>query len=263
MREAGLKPIALELWLEEVNTETVPTEDEERALLERATQGDLQARDELIRRNRRLVLYWAAKYVQRGRYQVPLEDLIQAGCIGLWKALERFDPRRQTRFSTYASFWIRQALQRAHHEQSGIIRLPAHIHERLRREAQGLPVQNPALVEQARRVSQPPLSLLSPPRHMEENGDDSEMREGLIGWDREEERLENLALREILETAIALLPEREEKVIRLLYGFNDGVTRTLAETGRKLGISRERVRQLRDKALETLREILSQYQEAL
>jgi RNA polymerase primary sigma factor len=248
--------------LAEVQAETIPTEDEERLLVERAAQGDVQAQEELFRRNRRLVLAWAARYARRTGTSVPLEDLVQAGCIGLWKAVQRYDPCRHTRFSTYASFWIRQAIQRTHQEQDGAIRLPAHIHDLLRHDAQGLPVRNPALVEHVRRVSQPPLSLLSPPEREDADGD-SEPREGLIGRDDDADRLEALNRRETLRELLAMLPLREEKILRLLFGFDDGRERTLAEVGQALGLSRERVRQLRERALEMLRELLAQAPEAL
>lgn len=236
--------------------------------LEEKVRKGQQARDHLIRANTRLVVGVAKRY--RG-WGIPFEDLIQEGNIGLMRAVDRFDYRKGYKFSTYATWWIRQAITRALADQARTIRLPVHIGEEVRRlrqahanlaerlgrepthhelaEETGLPIRR---IRWLQRISRRPVSLESKVGDSENDsslGDfvpdetapsptDSATLEGL----REE-------IRELLDQ----LSEREAEVIRLRYGFVDGKPYTLKEVGEKLGITRERVRQIEAKALRRLR----------
>src|SRR5262245_31614458 len=121
---------SLEQYLREISRWPLLTPEAERALAKKTAKGDPQALEELIQRNLRLVVYWAKRYRSSG---MPLQDLIQEGNIGLMRAAEKFDPRKGTRFSTYASWWIRQALARAICDKQDLIRIPVHMHQKLRR----------------------------------------------------------------------------------------------------------------------------------
>src|SRR5882724_692330 len=121
---------SLEQYLREISRWQLLTPEGERAIAKKTAKGDPKALEELIQRNLRLVIYWAKRYRSAG---LPLQDLIQEGNIGLMRAAEKFDPRKGTRFSTYASWWIRQALARAICDKQDLIRIPVHMHQKLRR----------------------------------------------------------------------------------------------------------------------------------
>ncbi|MDP8939516.1 MAG: RNA polymerase sigma factor RpoD/SigA [Actinomycetota bacterium] len=240
---------------------------EERELSRRAHQGDKKARRRLIESNLRLVISIAKKYRGRG---VMFEDLIQEGNAGLIRAVEKFDPAMGNRFSTYATWWIRQAVTRAIADQARTVRLPAHVVDsvfRLRRaEAQlgvelGREATDEELAERLdvkseetrrlREVSQPIGSVNA--RIGAENG--SEMGDLLP-----DERLESDFVRaetgqweRTLVEAVKALPEREAKVLELRHGLDGGDNRTLREVSETLGISQERARQVEIKALRTIR----------
>ena len=240
---------------------------EERELSRRAHQGDKKARRRLIESNLRLVISIAKKYRGRG---VRFEDLIQEGNAGLIRAVEKFDPAMGNRFSTYATWWIRQAVTRAIADQARTVRLPAHVVDsvfRLRRaEAQlgvelGREATDEELAERLdvkseetrrlREVSQPIGSVNA--RIGAEDG--SEMGDLLP-----DERLESDFVRaetgqweRTLVEAVKALPEREAKVLELRHGLDGGDNRTLREVSETLGISQERARQVEIKALRTIR----------
>ena len=241
--------------------------DEERELSRRTHEGDKRARRRLIESNLRLVISIAKKYRGRG---VMFEDLIQEGNAGLIRAVEKFDPAMGNRFSTYATWWIRQAVTRAIADQGRTVRLPAHVVDslfRLRRaEAQlsgelGRDATDEELAERLdvepeetrrlRRVSQPIGSVNA---HVgAEDGSE-------IGDLLPDERLENDYSRveagqweQTLVEAVETLPEREAKVLELRHGLDGGETRTLREVSETLGISQERARQVEIKALRTIR----------
>jgi RNA polymerase primary sigma factor len=240
---------------------------EERAVLDADKLDGELARAHLIRANLRLVVSVAKKYVGRG---LSFLDLIQEGNIGLMKATDKFDYKRGFKFSTYATWWIRQAITRAISDQSRTIRLPVHVGETINRvkktghRLQQILEREPTQLEIARAmdvsdekvrqvldVSRHPISLEAP---VGQDGD------AFLGDFIEDESMPHpleLASHELLKSqiceALAKLTERERKIIVLRFGLEDGRFRTLEEVGREFGITRERIRQIEAKALRKLR----------
>ncbi len=240
---------------------------EEKDLSRRAREGDMAARRRLIECNLRLVISIAKKYRGRG---VLFEDLIQEGNAGLIRAVEKFDPEMGNRFSTYATWWIRQAVTRAVADSARTVRLPAHVVDalyRLRRAENSLSLElgrdateeeladrldvKPQEARRLREVGQPISSI-----HAKMGSEDgSEMGE-LLPDERSGEdyaRVEVGQWEMTLVEAVRSLPEREAKVIRMRHGLDGSQTRTLREVSEALGISQERARQVEMKALRTIR----------
>jgi len=241
--------------------------EEKRWELERHIDDGIAAREHLIRANSRLVISVAKKYIGRG---VPFLDLIQEGNIGLIRASNKFDYRRGHKFSTYATWWIRQAVTRAIADQSRTIRVPVHMgdqinkmlrisHQLTQQLGRGptpeelaaemeIPVRK---VEQMLDVARRPLSLEMPTDDEEEStlGDFVEDTESPAPPDE----VSSTMLRDLLLEILVDLPPREVKILQMRYGLLDGQTYTLEEVGKKLGVTRERVRQIEAQALSRLR----------
>lgn len=227
-----------------------------------------EAREHLITANSRLVISVAKKYMGRG---VPFLDLIQEGNIGLIRATKKFDYRRGHKFSTYATWWIRQAVTRAIADQGRTIRVPVHMVDRIRQlykltheleQKLGRAPTNDELaesigvttakVEWMLRVSWLPLSLESPINEDEEDSELGQFVEDQITPTPSQSAYAKL-LREKIEEVLETLPPREARILRLRFGLENGHTYTLEEVGQKFGLTRERIRQIEGKALRRLR----------
>jgi RNA polymerase primary sigma factor len=241
--------------------------DEEKDLSRRARGGDMRARQRLIECNLRLVISIAKKYRGRG---VLFEDLIQEGNAGLIRAVEKFDPEMGNRFSTYATWWIRQAVTRAVADHARTVRLPAHVVDaiyRLRRAENALSLElgreateeevverlgvKPEEARRLREVSQP-ISSINARINSEEGSEVGEMLPDEISG-ADYARVEAGQWELTLVEAVRSLPEREARIIEMRHGLDGGETRTLREVSEELGISQERARQVEIKALRTIR----------
>jgi RNA polymerase primary sigma factor len=257
----------LQLYLDEIKRHPLLSPEEEYRVAQRAARGDPQARERLITSNLRLVVSIAAQYRDLG---VPLLDLIQEGNIGLITAVERFDPSRGYKFSTYATWWIRQAIMRSLVKHLRMIAVPDYLvsllhkitqlEERYLQERGDLPSSeelaaeigvSPEILQRLLQV-RPFTPSLDTPIGEEE---DETLLEG-VATDRGAPERETLRAmqRERLEQALAELDARERRVLVLRYGLEDNHPRTLVEIGMALNLSRERVRQLEELALSKLRQ---------
>jgi len=263
---AGTTTDALQLFLNEIRRYPLLTAEEEVELAKRIEQGDLDAKERMINSNLRLVVSIAKKY--QGQ-ELSLLDLVQEGIFGLIRAAEKFDWRKGYKFSTYATFWIRQAIQRGLANRARTIRIPVHIGQRERkiarveRELSTELSRDPTVEEIARAAELPPeqveevraaaRTVTSLDRPVGEEGETAlgELLES--GESPPDEEVEVSLREETLRRTIEELPETERNVIKLRYGINGAVDpKPLRETGRQLGLSAERVRQLESKALERL-----------
>ncbi len=264
----GFTEDSVRLYLREIGRVKMIKPDEEIELARRIAKGDLDAKKKLIQANLRLVISIAKKYVNRG---LPFQDLIQEGNLGLIRAAEKFDHTKGFKFSTYATWWIRQAISRGLADKSRTIRVPVHMVEsinklkktsaRLAQElgrkpnetelatSMELPVNKIQEIIQADRE---PVSMEMPLNRDEETylGDLIEDNESARPDSTTEEEL----MREDLSRMLSQLTPRERDIMHLRYGLEDGRQRTLEEVGRLFNITRERVRQIEHKAFRKLRQ---------
>ncbi|MGM0367076.1 MAG: RNA polymerase sigma factor RpoD [Actinomycetota bacterium] len=255
------------MYLKEIGKVRLLTAVEEVQLAKRIKKGDMAAKRKLVEANLRLVVSIAKKYVGRGMLFL---DLIQEGNLGLIRAVEKFDHTKGYKFSTYATWWIRQAITRAIADQARTIRIPVHmvetINKLIRTQRQLLqklgreptPEEigkkmdfSPEKVREIMKISQEPVSLETPIGEEEDShlGDFIEDSEVEAPSDAASFTMLQEQLREVLNT----LNERERKVIQLRFGLQDGHPRTLEEVGREFGVTRERIRQIESKTLSKLR----------
>ncbi len=255
------------MYLKEIGRINLLTSDEEFEYAKRAEEGDEEAKRLLAESNLRLVVSIAKRYVGRGMLFL---DLIQEGNIGLMKAVDKFDPTKGYKFSTYATWWIRQAITRAIADQARTIRVPVHMVETINKLARvqrqltqdlnreptdeeiakklGISIEK---VREVYKISQDPVSLETP------IGEEDDSHLGDFIKDERTMGPEEYAtiemLKEELQGVLGTLTDREEKVLRLRFGLDDGQCRTLEEVGQIFGVTRERIRQIEAKALRKLR----------
>jgi len=268
---------SLKLYLREISKTPLLTAEEELALSERIKKGDPEARSHMIRANLRLVVKIAQDYAN---YGMPVTDLISEGNIGLMKAVERFDPEKGGKLSTYAAWWIKQSIKRALANQSKTIRLPVHMVDKIAKMRRistmltevmgreptdeeladeiGVPRRKLAMLRQA---SHRPTSLDSPINE----GEATEYGE-VISDERAVNPLDMLSDKNLhgeLDGLLSVLDERERRIIDERFGLDGRQALTLEEVGREFGVTRERIRQLQNTALIKMRRALSKKEKPL
>ena len=255
------------MYLKEIGKVPLLTAEEEIELAKRMEPGDMEAKKRLAEANLRLVVSIAKRYVGRGMLFL---DLIQEGNLGLIKAVEKFDYRKGYKFSTYATWWIRQAITRAIADQARTIRIPVHMVETINKlirvqrqllqelgrepypeeiaEKMGLPVER---VREIQKISQEPVSLETPIGEEEDSHLGDFIQDDNVPVPAEAAAF--TLLKEQLVEVLGTLTEREQKVLCLRFGLEDGRARTLEEVGKEFDVTRERIRQIEAKALRKLR----------
>ncbi len=255
------------MYLKEIGKVPLLSAEEEIELAKRMENGDQEAKKRLAEANLRLVVSIAKRYVGRGMLFL---DLIQEGNLGLIKAVEKFDYRKGYKFSTYATWWIRQAITRAIADQARTIRIPVHMVETINKlirvsrqllqelgreptpeeisEEMGMPVDR---VREILKISQEPVSLETPIGEEEDSHLGDFIQDDNVPVPAEAASF--TLLREQLVEVLGTLTEREQKVLRLRFGLDDGRARTLEEVGKEFNVTRERIRQIEAKALRKLR----------
>ena len=255
------------MYLKEIGKVPLLSAEEEIELAKRMENGDQEAKKRLAEANLRLVVSIAMRYVGRGMLFL---DLIQEGNLGLIKAVEKFDYRKGYKFSTYATWWIRQAITRAIADQARTIRIPVHMGETINKlirvsrqllqelgreptpeeisEEMGMPVDR---VREILKISQEPVSLETPIGEEEDSHLGDFIQDDNVPVPAEAASF--TLLREQLVEVLGTLTEREQKVLRLRFGLDDGRARTLEEVGKEFNVTRERIRQIEAKALRKLR----------
>jgi RNA polymerase primary sigma factor len=266
----GDVPDAVQMYLKEIGKTPLLSKDEERELAKRSEKGDEEARQRLMKANLRLVVSIAKRYVNRTPH-LSILDLVQEGNIGLSRAVEKFDYRRGFKFSTYATWWIRQAITRALADQSRTVRIPVHMVETISKYTQvrrqliqelgrdplaeeiaaemGIEVDK---VRHIQKISQEVLSIETP------IGDEEDSTLSDFIPDERNATPSQLTaramLRDLIKEIMIDLTEREQQILKMRFGLEDGISHTLEEVGKAFGVTRERIRQIEAKALEKIRE---------
>lgn len=258
----------VKMYLKEIGRVPLLNATEEVEIAKRIEEGDAEAKDKLIAANLRLVVSIAKKYTNRG---MQFLDLIQEGNMGLIKAVEKFDYKKGFKFSTYATWWIRQAITRAIADQARTIRIPVHMVEtinkmtRVSRQlvqelgrdpsaeeiADRMGVLTADKIREIQKIAMDPVSLETPIGEEDDShlGDFIEDKDALSP----DQYANNQLLKDEIDLVLNTLTEREEKVLRLRFGLEDGRTRTLEEVGKEFDVTRERIRQIEAKALRKLK----------
>jgi len=265
----GPLPDNVQIYLREIGKTPLLKRNDEKELAKKILSGDEEARQNLIKANLRLVVSIAKRYINRG--PLGISDLIQEGNIGLFKAVEKFDYKRGFKFSTYATWWIRQAITRALADQSRTIRIPVHMVEtiskytqvkrklaqELGREplAEEIAVQMNMGVDKVRhiqKISQEVISLESPIGDSDDKSTLAEFIKDEKGTTPSQHTSQEL-LRDQIKEILGDLTERERVILEMRFGLKDGVIHTLEEVGKVFNVTRERIRQIESKALERIK----------
>lgn len=266
----GPVPDNIQMYLKEIGKTALLKSQEEKDLAKRVLKGDKQARDRLIQANLRLVVSIAKRYINRG--PLNISDLIQEGNFGLFRAVDKFDYTKGFKFSTYATWWIRQAITRALADQSRTIRIPVHMVETIskytqtrRKLAQELgrdplteeiAVEMGLAVDKVRHIEKISQSVVSLEAPIGED-DDKSVRGDFIPDEKNLTPFQSTSqelLRDQIRKVLGDLMPREQKVLEMRFGLTDGVTHTLEEVGKVFNVTRERIRQIEAKALEKIRQ---------
>ncbi len=272
-----MKELGLETYFKEINQIDLLTPDEEKELAHRVRAGDPEAREHMARANLRLVVSIAKNYVDRG---LSLLDLIEEGNLGLLKAVERFDPAEECRFSTYATWWIKQSIKRALIDTVKTVRIPSYMVEMIGKwknatseltielgrrpffhevaEKLGIPEKNLGIIKTALRTSSSSSQTIS----LENMWTLSEVLEDKNARQPEEILFDSIEI-EMIEKLLGTLDERESTILRMRYGLVNGDPMTLKEIGERVNLSRERVRQIENEALKKLYYVLAHEPERL
>ena len=266
------REVGLESYFVDINRYPLLTPQEERELSIEVRKGDPEARDKMARSNLRLVVSIAKHYVERG---LPLLDLIEEGNVGLLKAVERFDPAAECRFSTYATWWIKQSIKRALIDTVKSVRIPSYMVETISKwkkcagalaidlgrpplfheiaEAMEIPMENTKIIQNALHVADSASQTIS----IENSWTISDIVED-ASQHQPHDLLEQKVEQETMNELLSYLDEREAKIVRMRYGLDNGEPMTLKEIGERVNLSRERVRQIENEALKRLQSILTQ-----
>lgn len=260
---------SIQMYLKEIGRVPLLSHEEEIALAKRKEQGDKEAEYRLIEANLRLVVSIAKKFASAKG--LNLLDLIQEGNIGLFRAVEKFEYRKGYKFSTYATWWIRQAITRALADQSRTIRIPVHMVETINKfqQVQRFLIQELGREPMPEEVAAEMGQDIDKVRHIMKISQDTISLETSIGDEEEDSTLEDFIedvksitpdkaaalqlLRNYIQEIVAKLSEREQKILEMRFGLTDGVTHTLEEVGREFQVTRERIRQIEAKALERIK----------